>query len=140
MATTEQLQALLDESRNGCDHYVRHALARRFVYTDGVDAMAQLCGAYWLLDVIGTQAVPSLIKDYQENYGDVGLIEISVIEYNGVDCMCKVTLTIDDDHPPIWRKDITYTDFPAGKWVFKLGLDRDTDGAMCGVMCLLSED
>lgn len=137
MATSEQLRTLLDEGRNGCNSYIRHAVARKLIYTDGVQEVAELCGAYWLLDIIGTEAVPALFRTYAETYAAVGLIEMSVLS----DGKCKVWLTTDDDAPPIWFRNIEYSDFPAGDWVFKLGVDTVlVPGEMVCVMCLLSED
>lgn len=140
MATTEELRALLDESRNGCNNYIRHPLARRFIYTDGVKEVADLCGAYWLLDILATEAGPALVKQHDIDYSAISLIEVSVVPYNGVESQCRINLTVDDDQPAIWVKHLAFTDFPEGSWVFKLGLDRDSDGATVAVMCLLSED
>lgn len=136
MATTEQLRALLDESRNGCNEYIRHPLARKFIYTDGVQEVADLCGAYWLLDIIGTEAVPALFRERQDSFATVALIEFDVKDDGGY-----IRATVDDDHPAIWKKAIDYTDFPAGSWIFKLGLDGVLiPGEEVAVMCLLSED
>lgn len=136
MATTEELRALLDESRNGCNSYMRHPLARKFIYTDGVQEVADLCDAHWLLDIIGTEAVPALLSNYRETYANIGLIEISVL-----DDKAKIWLSTADDVPAIWTRNIEYTDFPAGTWTFKLGVDSIVlKGELAGVMCLLSED
>lgn len=136
MATPDELKALLNESRNGSNGYFRHPLARRFIYTDGVEEMAELCGAYWLLDVIGTEMVEALLNRYHDDYTSSGLIEVTVIGNH-----CKLELTIADDEPGIWQREVEYTDFPPGHWVFKLGVDTLIDnGKLACVMCLLSED
>lgn len=136
MATTEQLKTLLDESRNGCNDYIRHPLARNFIYTDGVQEVAELCGAYWLLDIIGTEAAPALTKQFKLSYANSGLIEITAGEKGAV-----ISLTLSDEDPAVWSRTIEYTDFPHGHWVFKLGMDQMLDeGRTVVVMRLLSED
>lgn len=136
MATPDQLQSLVSESRNGCNSYIRHPLARKLIYTDGIKEVADLCGAYWLLDIIGTEAAPALMKQYQDGYANVGLIEVRVNDEGAV-----IALTLDDDAPDAWSRHIEYTDFPHGHWVFKLGMDTVlVPGETVCVMCLLSED
>jgi hypothetical protein len=41
----------------GTEHYYRHSLVRSVVYTDGVKAMAEQAGAYWLIDAIATYQI-----------------------------------------------------------------------------------
>jgi hypothetical protein len=36
----------------GTENYHKHWLG--LVYTDGIKAMAELCGAYWLIDVVAS--------------------------------------------------------------------------------------
>lgn len=136
MATTEQLRTLMDERRNGCNRYFRHLKSRDFHYTDGIKEVLDLCDAYWLLDMIGTEAAPALRADYANTYASIGFIELDVSEGSAY-----IRLTTDDDHPAVWKRQIEHTDFPAGGWVFKLGLNSVlVPGATVCVMCLLSED
>lgn len=45
----------------GSERFFRHSLFRRFVYTEGVQFLAERAGAYWLLDYIfGHQPLNSL--------------------------------------------------------------------------------
>lgn len=128
--TPKELIALLDEPRNGCNEYIRHPLCRNFIYTDGVQEVASKAGAYWLLDIIGTEAVPALLAPREFRVG-TGLIEVNVEMDEAI-----ISLTTSDWEPPLWKRKIVWTDFPEGKWVFKLA---DQGGGVC-VMCLLSED
>lgn len=119
-ATTQEIRAIFDESRNGANEFYRHPLARRFIYTDGVKEVAEKAGAYWLLDIIGTEFVPAYLKATDPG---MGIIEMFVT--NG---KAKIILTTDDDAPPVHTRKIEYTDFPDGKWVFYLASD---DGQSC---------
>lgn len=120
------VQAVLDESRNGLNEVYRHALVRRFNYSDGVRELAQVAGAYWLLDIIATEVVP-VMQRLIRSPGGVGTsyIEMRV----GDDAKAEITLTIADDAPPAWSRKVDFTDFPPGHWVlFEIGPSGDEEG------------
>lgn len=97
MTSTDQLQALLDEPRNGCNAYIRHPLVKKFIYTDGVQEMAKLCGAYWLLGIIATEAVPALLREFAKEDGyNRGIVSIKV----GDAQVAAISLAVEDDALP----------------------------------------
>lgn len=107
---TAKFIATYNETRNGANHFVRHALARTFQYSDGVQACAE-CGCYWLLDIVATEC----LKPLRVSGAGAALFEVTV-----ADGKADLALTVDDHKPAIWNKHIDYTDMPAGKWVFEL--------------------
>lgn len=105
---TEKFLEAYNESRNGCDHFIRHPLVRSFAYSDGVQQCAE-AGCYWLLDILATE----LPAEFKKNEGAL---------------MCVVTVTAEDgkadidarftDEVSAWSKHIDMTDLPDGEWVF----------------------
>ena len=49
--TANEIKAELAHCTGG-DGYTRHWLSRRFLYTDGIAHMAEICEAHWLIDAI----------------------------------------------------------------------------------------
>lgn len=49
--TPEQIKNELAHC-TGTEHYYRYGLIKKLLLTDGAKTMAELCGAYWLLDHI----------------------------------------------------------------------------------------
>lgn len=105
-----KFKAAYNESRNGANFFVRHPLARRFQYSDGVQQLAE-AGAYWLLDILATECPQALRKSGEPT----GLVEVQV-----EDSKAEIALSVADDAPPIWTKKIPYTDLPKGIWSFEL--------------------
>lgn len=130
MAKTQDLKDFFEQSRNGANSFYRHPLARRLVYSDGVNDMAELAGAYWLLDIIGTEMVDPYLKDWNNGIAGMGIIKLSVHDSKMV-----ITLEVDDDTPPTYRRVIDYTDFPEGEW--QLWMNPDGEGS--AVLILASE-
>ena len=94
---------------NGTEHYFNH-WTKAGVYTDGVKAMAESCGAYWLLDVIFTAQRAKTIIDHHRVYNcPFQLWKISSDDNKGV-----VSMRQDSDAPLEYQQKIKYTDFPVG--------------------------
>jgi hypothetical protein len=128
-------QAVYDLSRNGSNGWTRHPLAKRMLYTSGIEELCEAAGAFWMLDVIGTEATPILLKQW-ETGAALGIIEL-IVE----DSRATFAMTTSDDEPPIWKRSIPYTDFPPGRWVLYLACDSVIDyGVMNTVLCLPSEN
>jgi hypothetical protein len=133
------LTALLAQSRNGMNQAIRHnPFTPRFLISDGVRDLADLTGGCWLLDILATELEPKLLADINKGKATTCLVELEVTGSKAI-----IRATLSDDGPPYWQKDISYTDFPEGKWMlFEIGAlewDMDTEQARNVIAILLSE-
>lgn len=113
------LKEIYDEPRNGCNEYYRHPPSRGFVYTDGVKEVADVAGAYWLLDILATEGVKAIREDQIANNGGLVVFTIQVNDSNNA----HLSLSSDDCSPDLWKQYVGYTDFPEGTWKFFLQYD-----------------
>lgn len=121
---TEKFLKAYNESRNGCNHFIRHPLVRNFHYSDGVEECAE-AGCYWLLDILATELPPVFRKNA------------------AVSNMCSVRLNVEarkaaitgefEDDVIAWRREIDFTDMPSGEWTFLITQED------CLKMILLTE-
>lgn len=84
----------------GTVNYYRHFTG--IVYTDGIQYLAESCGAYWLIDVIAS---------YQAKAGQKYPFQIWRIRVNA-DNSAVVDMREDSDREPAITQEIRYTDFP----------------------------
>lgn len=98
--TPEQITAILDGHSGSLERYHHHT--RRFIYTPGVHDLAELCSAYWLLDVIASYGRhPKLV-------GEEFLVWKLAVHANRT-----ATVTADDGNEHVLlRQHIHHTDFP----------------------------
>jgi hypothetical protein len=118
--TFNKVLAIFSKSRNGANEFYRHSLARKLVYTDGVQEVAEAAGAYWLLDVIGTEFTPVMLKQFETGYG------IATITIEVKDSRATIVMTAGEEE--LYQRKLEYTSFPAGAWEFLLGVDNDLVG------------
>lgn len=91
----------------GTDQYYFNPLYRELRYTDGVKYLATTCGAYWLLDIIGTEYFP---KQKSKEWDQFLVIKLEVEGSTGV-------ITVSDGDEKVYlRRFIEFTDFPEGAW------------------------
>ena len=94
----------------GTEGYFFNPVYKWMQYTDGVKFFAENAanGAYWLLDIIGTE-LKSLTE--KEDFLNIEFVSLDN----------KGTIKVDDGNEnPLYEKTIEYTDCPAGKWQFYL--------------------
>lgn len=87
----------------GTENWYRHPIARKILYTDGIQYLAEKAGAYWLIDEIAfNQSNPSLKnQEFQAWKLSVDLEKTTAI------------LTCEDgNYKNLFTKKISYTDFP----------------------------
>lgn len=87
----------------GSEHWYRHAINRKVLFTDGAKYLADQAGAYWLLDEI------ALIQPYDKRVAaeEFQMWKLAVRPDH------TATLTCDDGNGRIvFTKAITFTDFP----------------------------
>jgi len=104
MKTQEQIdeiQATL-AAANGTENYHRTSLFSRFIFhTDGVEYMANACGAYWLLDAIISHQTKARVR--------VEPFQVWKLKVKSG----KASLTCGDGNGrELARQSIPYTDFP----------------------------
>lgn len=135
MSKKEAIQAILNESRNGADSFIRYnPLTPRFIITDGVRDLAEAAGCYWMLDILGTEVEPMLRSSI--NRGDVST---AFVEFDVEDGAGWLRVTTGDDVLPYWNRRIHVTDFPDGEWtLFEMGaLEWNESGLVTSVACTL---
>jgi hypothetical protein len=78
--------------------------------TEGIKHLADVAGAYWLVDVIASYQTQKNIR------------EVSFQSWNltvkGNEGYIEMWDMLDDDKKVLVRQDFTYTDFPEGEWKF----------------------
>lgn len=113
MNTPEALRAQLAGHSGGGDQY-RHAFNRTCTYTEGVRDFAEHAGggAYWLLDILMTQ--PEILTAQRK----CGIVFIDLEVADG-----KAVLNVKEDSgiPPLYTRNIDFTDCPEGTWKFFFG-------------------
>jgi hypothetical protein len=101
MNDTSKLTKADLEQFNGTEHYYRHSINRRVLFTDGVKYLADKAGAYWLLDEI------ALIQPYEKRVAveEFQVWTLTVHAHNSARLTCE-------DGNVLFSKDIEFTDFP----------------------------
>jgi len=104
LSTAKEIQDIINHAI-GTTQYHRFSKIPSFpVITDGVLAVAESAGCYWLLDVIGSyQLDPKLDKAFQ-----VWTLEVNRAEQSGI-------VRGYNDTKLIITQEIEYTDFPLDK-------------------------
>ena len=99
----------IGEIKNGLAHFTgselfhKHWLGR-FVYTDGVEYLAEKCGAYWLLDAIASWQ-PTALKD--DKLREIQFWRLAVKPDHTAVLYCE-----RDTNDVAFKQDIPFTDFP----------------------------
>lgn len=96
----------LDQELQGYSGTEQYHKYYKCFLTDGVKAMADKAGAFWLLDII---------MSYQVKHGDK---PFQVWTLKVKDMVGLVTMQEDTGEPALVKQKIEYTDFPEGE--FKL--------------------
>jgi len=106
---TDKFLSILAESRNGANHFFRSPLYPKFLYSDGVQALAET-GCYWLLDILGTE-LPAVFKTKNPHHSMLGIVTV-----NASGGRATLTMGLEDGLPVQWSKDIDITDLPDKEW------------------------
>ncbi len=87
----------------GSETFYRHSLARKIVYTEGAQYVAETVGAYWLLDEIALMNIglPSLAKE------EFQVWTLTVRPDGTATLACT-----DGNENPVFSKELEFTDFP----------------------------
>lgn len=105
MNAAQKALHLKSELRNFCgtETWFRHPLFRKFLYTEGIQFLAETAECYWLIDLIfGFQIDQQIVRDELFQ-----LWELKVTENKGA------TLTCDNGNGEIvFTHNLTFTTFP----------------------------
>lgn len=135
MATTpDKLKSVMDQFFGGSDGRFRHPFNRRFIYTEGVKAMAEEAGAYWLLDIVATEVARLVISHYDATGNPRAMLTIKV-----ADDEADIEMSFSDDAVD-WKRHIDFTDFPEGTWTFELAMDGLIDAPREVLVMLLLQE
>lgn len=131
MDNAQSLQEALSQHCGSATYYRYHIGPMR--YTEGVHCFANNAGggAYWLLDIIGTDPV------IRELVLASGFAVTTLKVFAGY--KAKLTVAEDSGVPPVFSLDIPYTDCPEGEWQFYLEVTEDDVGEEV-FMCLLPSE
>ncbi|MGK2884378.1 MAG: DUF6876 family protein [Rhodococcus sp. (in: high G+C Gram-positive bacteria)] len=112
----------------GSDGRTRHVFNRRFIYTAGVKAVAELAGAYWLLDIVATEIAPIALQRWTDLGDNMLFVTIFVKDSKAVIQADNGTRGQDGDGREVYfQRDIEFTDFPEGDWPFYMCMDGIID-------------
>lgn len=122
----QDLRRLMQEFSGGSDQRYRHTFNRSFIYTGGVQAVAEAAGAYWLLDKVALELAPLYAKAWLEGKAGIGIVKFTVPAAESQDKQLRpvVTLSLADDAPAAYEQALDFTTFPEGDWAFFLGTDE----------------
>lgn len=116
MAETTKPKTVEDmglEHFTGSDEFYKHLFG--VIYTEGIQHVAELCGAYWLIDIVASYQ-PVLVKSQRTR--EFQLWELIVTETKDGSREAVVTCREDTGEPPVVTQKIPYTDFPIGSFEF----------------------
>lgn len=121
MATSaDKLHAVINGFLGGSENRYRHHFNRAFIFTEGMKAVADEAGAYWLIDEMALVLAPVYAKAWLAEAASIGIVDFHVTEAG----VGRLTLSLADDQPPAVDKTIDQTDFPPGQWQFYFGTDQ----------------
>jgi hypothetical protein len=100
----------------GSESFYRHGIVRRFLYTDGVQYVAEHAGAYWLIDEIALSQKFNKAVAAEE-------FQVWTLTVNS-DNRTALLICDDGNRNVVLRKDIPFTDLPLPE--LKLFFTNDT--------------
>lgn len=134
--TANELKSVMNGYYGGSEGRTRHWANRKLVYTDGVKAVADAVGAYWLLDIIATEVAPLSLNMWEFDSEHTTFFKMVV----GADSTAKLWLERDIGEPKLWERDLDFTTFPEGEWMFYLMMDAFLDDKPVLVMLIPQEN
>lgn len=111
---TETFSSAYNASRNGCDHFIRHPLVRKFAYSDGVAEVANT-GCHWLLDILATE-LPAVMNQHAD-VSNQCIVHVVV-----KDSVAHLRAEMEDD-VVAWQRTVDWTDLPDGEYKFLIAND-----------------
>ncbi len=100
----------------GTENWYRHGLVKKVLYTDGIKALAEEAGAFWLLDEIAFAQTDKKVIACPAQFW--------ILKVNQEDNSAVLEMQEDQGMPLVVNKKIPYTDFPLEEqkvWVMAEG-------------------
>lgn len=132
---TQDLNNLMDGFSGGSDGRTRHWAVRRFIYSEGMKAVADKAGCHWLLDIVATEVAPICMNAWESKEEHMHFLRMTV-----ANDAADIWLERDDGEPRLWERHIGYTDFPEGEWTFYLGIDQIVDPGKTSLVMFLPQE
>lgn len=134
------LNRVMAQYSGGSENRYRHPFNRRFIFSEGVHAVAQSVGAFWLVDLVALKLAPLYAKAWLAGETGLGTVKLEVYPRGRESGpAATVRLSLADDTPDAYAEDVATTDFPEGVWTFILGTDQIAEDSYVTNMYLLSE-
>lgn len=111
---TIKFKEIYTESRNGCNHYVRHMLMRNTLMSDGLAELADT-GCWWWIDIIASELTRVMRK-----HGE----SLLICKAHVINDMAYLS-AIGAEDAIRWTRKINFTDMPAGTWCVYLADEGD---------------
>ena len=140
IASTDALVAVLSQYQGGSEGRYRHRLNRRFIYSDGVKAMAEAAQAYWLVDLMALAVAPVYARAWKKGEVGTGIVTLAVQPKSGGSGQDGVlTLMLADNKPAAFTQSVRGVDYPLGEWSFYFGTDEIAADEYVTTVCLPQE-
>lgn len=138
--SAQDLERVIARYSGGSEKRYVHQFNRKFIFTEGVLAVAQTAGAFWLLDLVALKLAPLYAKAWLAGETGLGAVKLEVYPRGRESGpAATVRLSLQDDAPDAYAEDLDLTDFPEGAWTFMLGTDQVDEDSYVSTMYLLSE-
>lgn len=131
----QDLTNLMNAWSGGSDGRTRHWANKRFIYTEGVQDVAEKAGAHWLLDILATEVAPICLGRWDLDREHMHFVEIKVADSQAV-----LSLVRDTGETPLWQREIAFTTFPDGDWMLYLAMDGLIELGKDVLVCLLPQE
>jgi hypothetical protein len=125
--TAQELTQALSAFWGGSEKRFQHPGNRAFIISEGLDTLAKVAHAYWLLDLLAFEVAPVYAREWLAQRASTGIVTLTV-QQEGPSRHALLVLSLEDDAPPAFQRKIDKTDFPIGSWNIYFGTDEISDG------------
>ena len=134
--TNDTIQSIIAQA-HGTEHWYREPLSPHLVYTDSIKALAEECGMYWFIGVVGTH-MPAVLEQFKSTEDTFFTVEmktddehravftINYEQYNEV--------TDEYEEKNVAYQEIPYVDLPQCEFTLFLEL-ADWEQQIFCLMC-----
>lgn len=95
----------------GTTNWYRHSLTSKVVYTDGIQYLGEIGGAYWLIDAIVSHLVTPAMRRAIASDSRLSTLQFWRLDV-AADQTAVLTCRADSGDKPVITQKIPFTDFP----------------------------